>query len=99
MSGFNMSQSDDSAYSPLFLLCGYKPIFSQNLFLIALISAALLTLIFACSLVDMVCKRQGNRRIANWVINFGVRFLYEFFFEIFLCVMIHTVSMEPSSDA
>ena len=94
-----MSQNDDSTYSPLFLLCGYKPIFSQNLFLIALISAALLVLIFAFSLIDMVCKRRSNRRIAAWVSNFGMRFFYEFFFEIFLCMMIHAVSMEPTSDA
>ena len=55
LTGFDLQQSDDSIYSPLLLMCGYKPGFSRNLFLIALISAALLAVVVSLALVDLIC--------------------------------------------
>ena len=80
-------------------MCGYKTIFTQNLFLIALIAATLLTLLLSSALLDLVCKRTEGRKITLWVSNFSTRFLYEFFFEIFLCVLIHSVTLSSAGDS
>lgn len=93
ISGFDLVSDQDSLYSSLLLACGYKPAFSQNLFLLSLVAAVILIAIFITSMVDMICQRKGSRGLTKWICNFSTRFLYEFFFEIFLCALIHTVTL------
>ena len=74
-------------------MCGYKIAFSRNLFFVGIIAAILLALMIAMIVVDFVCRRKEGRRCSSWVSNLSLRFFYEFFFEICLCVLIHTVAL------
>ena len=77
--------------------CGYKFSFSRNLAAVILMSCCLLIIMAIYGVLDFLRKRSGldnvrlfpYRRTA-WMANFSLRFVYEFFFEICLCLLIHS---------
>ena len=89
-----LSNEDDSAFSSVLGICGYKHAFSRNLMIVIVISVVLLIILAFFSLVDLFTKRHGNRRCSAYMCNFTVRFFYEFFLEICLNVLIHIASMQ-----
>ena len=91
---YELSNKDDSPYTSILGMCGYKHAFSQNLLIVCGISLILLIVITVSSLIDLVKRRHGNRRCSAYVCNFSVRFAYEFFLEICLSVLIHIASMQ-----
>ena len=82
----------DSYYNELIYSCGYHVSLTHNLILIlGLFSViALFWLAMACR--DKLCFQGGRHEI--WWNNLMVRFLYEVFFEITLCLMISFSAMD-----
>ena len=89
-----LSNENDSAFSSVLGICGYKHDFLRNLVIVIVISVVILITLAILSLVDLFKKRHGNRRCSAFMCNFGVRFFYEFFLEICLSVLIHIASMQ-----
>ena len=75
-------------------MCGYKHAFSRNLLIVIGISLLLIIIFAVLSVIDLMRKRHGNRRCSAYVCNFSVRFVFEFFLEICLSVLIHVASMQ-----
>jgi hypothetical protein len=73
-------------------MCGYKHAFSSNLLLVIVISIILLLTLAGLVVLKCVRARRGKKgktRCTAWTANFSLRFAYEFFLEICLCVFIH----------
>ena len=91
---YELSNKNDSSYSSVIRMCGYKHTFSQNLIIVIGFTLLLVTATVVISLVDFVCRRRGNRRCSAYICNFNVRFFYELILEICLSVLIHVASMQ-----
>lgn len=105
MDNYNLAMEDDSDYSVLLNYCGYKVRFSRNLVLILAFASFFVLLIAACTLFDCwklhrsgSLKRSGRYNHASWMSNFTLRFFYMVFFEVFLCLMIHTLNRNDKND-
>jgi uncharacterized membrane protein affecting hemolysin expression len=83
-------------------MCGYKHAFSRNLLLVIAISMILILMIIVLAIWDYLQARRSKKRktqCAAYVANFSIRFAYEFFLEICLCVCIHVTAMEFNAEA
>jgi len=78
-------------------MCGYKHAFSRNLLLVIAISMILLLTLAGLAVWNCVQAHRGKKvktRCVAWTANFSLRFVYEFFLEICLCVFIHVGAQE-----
>ena len=91
---YQLSNQGDSYFSSVLGMCGYKHAFSRNLIIVVCISFVLAFIIMMLSLIDMIRKRTKDRKCSAYICNFSIRFAYEFFLEICLCVLIHISSMQ-----
>jgi len=105
MDNYKLALDNDSDYSVLMNDCGYKVRFSRNLVLILAFASFFILLIAVCTLFDCwkahlrgSLKRSGRFIHASWMSNFTLRFFYMVFFEVFLCLMIHTLNRMGQND-
>ena len=102
---YEMIASEEKAeFSYLLNDCGYKFSFSRNLIFVMSLACVLLTLVAIFGIIDFVKARNGGsssyseyRRTA-FMTNFSLRFVYEFFFEICLCLLIHSAVAYGADD-
>ena len=100
---YSILTSDDSQFTYLLNDCGYKFAFYRNLILFIVLSTCFLVILAILVILDFIksrsapSKRYSNYRRAFWMTNFTLRFVYEFFFEICLCLLIH-VSVAHEGD-
>ena len=101
---YELAQGEESSYSALLNQCGYKHAFARNLVVVIAIAMALLLVMVVLLLFDGIrkCRGQGQGRrrprvsYMAWMGNFSLRFVYEFFLEICLSVLIHMSAMGAS---
>ena len=82
---------EDSSYyyNELLMSCDYHASLARNLILIALLFLVIVILWLFVALRDnFFCKVRKKHQNETWWNNFFVRFLYEVFFELALCLMI-----------
>ena len=86
---------DVSFYNELVNSCGYHVSLVRNLALVFFLFALIVTIWFFVACKDSFvtcsaycCRAKANRRHEVWWNNFFIRFLYEVFFEITICLML-----------
>ena len=86
-------------YSSLVFTCGYSFSFLPNLILILSLFSVILLIWLLLLGRDLFqrSKRDRNSSEEPWMTNFCVRFLYEVFFELSLCIMINISFMDSDS--
>ena len=89
----------DSSYSGLHNMCGYKHAFSRNLIIVIFVAMALLLIIVGIYLCRLIRSTRRPPRHAVTTMNFGLRFVYEFFLEICICVVINLASYKANANA
>ena len=95
----SIDEDIDSSNSSLIRDCGYSASFLQNAKLILIIGATLVGIIALFSLVRLLkyfscCPMKSTKILKKiyWMSNFSLRFLYQVFFELYLCLMIYVTS-------
>ena len=85
---------------PTIQMTGYANTFVLNLLVVIFIASFLLVALIVARICDSCFQRRGDRRLAAWLQNFILRFIYEFFFEICLCSLIHIgLSQEVKTES
>ena len=102
LENYNLATNEDSSFSYLLNDCGYKHAVTRNLVIVIFMAMvlALITLIaFVYNFFKSKKKDGVTRRFAYtaWMTNFNLRFAYEFFMEICLCVLINLVVLRGAS--
>ena len=84
-------------------MTGYNHKFQHNLIIVLMATGALILAFILANAIDCLScfgrrknKRQRSKCTA-WTCNFSVRFVYEFFLEVLLCVLVH-LSTQRSED-
>ena len=103
ITNYGNANTQDSNYSYLLNDCGYKHTFSRNLVIFIAIFVLLVLGMAGLYIYDFVMrKRYKSVRTSHvkywhlaWMANFSLRFLYEIFFEVFLCLLIHVSIGNP----
>jgi len=94
---------NSSFFSTILIDCGYKLSLTRNLTVIFLLAEILLICIVGFIIFDILLhcskrseqkNRQNSWRHSAWMSNFTLRYFYEFFFEVFLCTLIHLVTVD-----
>ena len=108
MENYRLSLDDSSFYSTLLNDCGYKFAFSRNMVIILFFATLFVVCIAGFAIYDFVNShkkglhwRQMNHkhfRHTAWMSNFTLRYAYQFFFEVCLCILIHTVSPKDQGN-
>ena len=99
---YEVSLDENSFFSTILNDCGYKFSITRNLTVIFLLAEVLLICIVCFTIFDILlqCSKSEQKnskkkfRHTAWMSNFTLRFFYEFFFEVFLCTMIHLVTVD-----
>ena len=82
---------DDSHYNELFESCGYHVSFARNMVPIITMLLVFTFIWFLVAykvfIVSCFCNHKDNRQEVFWN-NFLIRFLYEVFFEICICMLL-----------
>ena len=100
---YEISMDENSFFSTILNDCGYNLAFTKNLPIILFFAGVLLICIVGFTLFDILhqCSkrseqknRQNSWRHSAWMSNFTIRYFYEFFFEVFLCTLIHLVTVD-----
>ena len=106
LENYKLIDGDDTAYTGLLNLCGYKHAFSRNLILAITIAMALLMILAFIFLWRCIKTRwQKTPKGANhqsylgaWSLNFSLRFTYEFLMEICICVAINLAAYKVNAN-
>ena len=110
LENYLLANEPDALYSPLLNDCGYKHVFSRNLIIVLFFGLLFIALICGFAVCDFILqrrqklkgkegiRRQGYYVHTAWMSNFSLRYFYEVFFEVFLCILIHTVTAKNKSD-
>ena len=101
----SLIDDDSNAYSALLSSCGYKHDFVRNLFVFICVASLILIVWLGAAVADYLvkrkCKKQNRRnkkqRNSVCVTNCFVRFIYQIFFEICICVFINITVMDQNS--
>ena len=83
---------EDGYYNELFHQCGYHASFLHNLVIIFFLAVVFALLWFFLACKDNVCFASSNHE--RWWNNFLIRFLYEVFFELCLCLMLSFAALD-----
>lgn len=87
-------------YTTLVHSCGYTFSIWPNLIMIVILFAIVLLIWVATMGLDFGRRARGiSRKSEPWMTNFMVRFLYEIFFEICLCLMINASHYDSDSGS
>ena len=81
------------SFSSILRMCGYAHQITSNLALILLFAALILIVFFIAMILDLKMnkgkkKRNSKSKCVACVTNFNLRFIYEFFLELCICVAI-----------
>ena len=98
---------ENSFFSTILNDCGYKFSLTRNLTVIFLLAEILLICIVCFTIFDILLKcskskqktSQKKFRHTAWMSNFTLRYFYEFFFEVFLCTLIHLVTVDKEYNS
>lgn len=99
---YEVSMDENSFFSTILNDCGYKLVFTKNLPIILFFALVLLICIVGFTIFDILlqCSKSKQKtsqkkfRHTAWMSNFTLRYFYEFFFEVFLCTLIHLVTVD-----
>ena len=94
---FRAIEEHDEYYNELIHQCGYSINLMHNLALILFLIGVFLSVWFILACKDFICF-CGRRKDEALFFNFTVRFLYEMFFEVCLCLMISFSSAKFLAD-
>ena len=99
ISNFDLVQEEHPFYSVLFNSCGYKHNFFRNLFLFMCMFAVMALVWLGVFIKEHVTKffvtgQPRKKSHLPWISNFILRFLYEAFLEICICMMITAAAVE-----
>lgn len=96
-----VGDEDVPFYTTLVHSCGYTFSIWPNLIMIVILFAIVLLIWVATVGLDFGRRARGisSRKSEPWMTNFMVRFLYEIFFEICLCLMINASYVDIDSDS
>lgn len=91
---YQLLSDSDSYYTSQLHNSGYRYRFARNMLTILCLAALVALVWVIMSLFEAKCRNGQNRRtrresVSVLMSNFTVRFLYELFFEIFLCALIN----------
>ena len=105
LENYALASNPEGLYTPLLNECGYKHVFSRNL--IVVLFFGVIFCVIACGLASYdffmtrrLPKQKAHRRFAHaaWMSNFTLRYVYEVFFEVFLCMLIHTTTVDHKDN-
>ena len=105
LENYRLAAEEDSSYSYLLNTCGYKHSFSRNLIIQIFVAITLLVVIASIFVHRLVKARKSRTEKPRksfwgaWTINFSLRFTYEIFLEICICVCINLVTFEAQAES
>ena len=81
--------------------CGYAHQITLNLVLVLFLFALMLVLLLTAFICDFASRRKRknkrNQQCGAWFVNFNLRFMYEFYLELCICVAVQ-ISLFNASD-
>ena len=90
-----INDSSKGYYNEVIHSCGYHVSLVRNLLLIFILTCVVIYVWLNLALINCICNKHNKKREAYWN-NVVIRFMYEVFFEVALCLMLEFAVVDMS---